>query len=157
MLGCAGWIWCLLLVFVCACQVVYAEEDTPLVVCSHCDACQTVPHKKFVLYSCNFGSLWKELDGIEKWIAALTNFGIDACLFTDDPNFNPQLDGWTVVYESARETENGIPGTRLSGNHIKFKGHPLLDPHDYYIHVDAAHLRVHKLCECIAGGCCTCT
>jgi hypothetical protein len=111
-----------------------------------------VPHTKFVIYSYNFGNFRNELAGIESWMAALTHFGIDAYFFTDDPDFNLQLDSWTIVYVPTREEENGIPGTRLSGKDIKFKGHPLLDPYDYHIYVDAAHLRMHKMSKWLASG-----
>ena len=130
-------------------------DAPPLTICSHCNTCETVPHTKFVIYSYNFGNFRNELAGIESWMAALTHFGIDAYFFTDDPDFNPQLDSWTIVYVPTREEENGIPGTRLSGKDIKFKGHPLLDPYDYHIYVDAAHLRMHKMSSGSQAACCT--
>jgi hypothetical protein len=110
-------------------------------VCSHCVMCQTVPRTTFVIYSYNFGNFRNELAGLEPWLDALSVFGVDAFFFTDDRSFKPstKLEGWTIVYEESKPDVNGIPGSRVTGKDIKFKGHPLLEPYVYHIHVDANH------------------
>jgi hypothetical protein len=138
-----GWrsISLLLVVLVHFCQSTQPAraKGSDLTVCSHCVMCKNVPRTTFAIYSYNFGNFRNELAGLEPWMNALSMFGVDAFFFTDDRNFKPDLEGWTIVYEETKPGVNGIPGSRVTGKDIKFKGHPLLEPYVYHIHVDANH------------------
>ena len=101
----------------------------------------------FAVYSYNFGN---KLRKNEKQMTKIGSYGIDAYFFTDSPKINAF--NWNVTHVSVDISENGIPGSRLTGKRLKFVGHPKLEKYRYLIHVDSAPDRLDTLIEWLNNG-----
>jgi len=101
---------------------------------------------EFAIYTYNFGNFRGELNNIYKHLAPLTRFGIQGYLFTDVKGIKP-IDGWEIVHINIENTDsiNGIPASRIQSKTLKYKFHPVLEKHRYFVHVDAKGERIDEL------------
>ena len=70
-------------------------------------------------------------------LEAFSEYGVDRFFFTDVQAFGAVC-GWTAVHVPQAPDQNGIPGARVSTKRLKFRGHEVLAPYRYVMHMDTA-------------------
>eukprot|EP00966_Prymnesium_polylepis_P289734 6692276-Prymnesium_polylepis.1 len=102
-------------------------------------SCETY-HRRypdFALYSYTFGDYRQETKKAIAKLSAIGQFNLNAFYFTD-ANITAHVHGWIVVRMQPMPASNGIPGARLLNKFVKFKGHSILAPYRYLIHMDSS-------------------
>lgn len=109
-------------------------------------------NNEMVLYSINFGNYRKELTSSlrDKLSSISTQNGIPGYFFTDQDFEAPN--GWTVVKVDPLSAIDGLTYARRSTKSLKFKGHAVLKPYRYWIHVDSNMHTLNDLGEMLSKG-----
>ena len=107
---------------------------------------------EFALFSYSFGNYRGEVLGLRDLLVSFERFGIDSFFFTDNKTSLGNIRGWKVVHIPVPESQNGLSGNRVAVKMLKFKGHDVLKPYRYLIHMDADHDKIRRLHRELANG-----